>query len=277
MENILPRTIELVGMRMYLSGPMTGYKDFNYPKFNEVATKIRNKYGASVFNPATNFEGRTDLPRKTYMREDIEQVLQAEAIVLLDGWEKSKGARLEYEIALELEIPIYKWDEKTQMLLIHTGTRAPEFESATAHAHAPREKEIGEAAPATAHLNEASIHITDDWEDFWVNSEDFNGGKEDIQLPHKEAESLVLGDRQSAYGHPLDNFSANAHMWTGTLYYKLRDGEIITPEDVALMMLQVKVAREINVEKRDNIVDAHGYLMTYDMVKRERKNRAMND
>jgi hypothetical protein len=93
------------------------------------------------------------------------------------------------------------------------------------------------------------------------------------ELPHQEAERLVHGPRQSTYGHPLDNFQATAHMWTGSLYYKLKPGMTITPEDVAMMMVQVKLAREVNVPKRDNIVDAHGYLMAHHLVIEERDRR----
>jgi hypothetical protein len=261
MDNIIkPYSAELIGAKLYLSGQMTGVPEYNYPKFNEVSKLIREKYGAIVFNPAENFEGRIDLPRSVYMREDIKQLLFAEAVVMIDGWEKSKGACLEHTIAQELEIPIFNWDEGVKLLKT---------------AHAPRENKIGEAAPATAPQYDPVINIQHEWEEFWLNSEDFNGGEEDTELPHREAERLVLGDRQQSYGHPIDNFTANAHMWSGTLYYKLKPNQVITPEDVALMMLQVKVAREINRKKRDNITDSHGYLMTYQMVLDEKRRRGI--
>lgn len=266
MENIIrPYSQRLVGVKLYLSGQMTGLPQYNYPKFNEVASHIREKYGSIVFNPAENFEGRIDLPRSEYMREDIRQLLFAEGVVMISGWHKSKGATLEYKIAQELDIPIYRWDDTKNLLL--------------QSARAPRENEVGEAAPATAFDYASLMSSTEDWEEFWEESEDpypkDNGGNEVTELPHREAERLVLGDRQASYGHPIDNFTANAHMWTGTLYYKLQPNEVITPEDVALMMLQVKVAREINVKKRDNITDSHGYLMTYQMVLDEKRKRGI--
>jgi len=75
-----------------------------------------------------------------------------------------------------------------------------------------------------------------------------------------EAMSLVSGDRQAAYGHPYDNFLATAKLWSVIL------GIEVTPQQVALCMVQVKIARELNASKRDNLVDAIGYLLTYDSV-----------
>jgi len=75
-----------------------------------------------------------------------------------------------------------------------------------------------------------------------------------------EAIALVTGDRQKQYGHPSKNFQETAALWSVVL------GIPVTPEQVALCMVQVKIARELHNPKRDNIVDAIGYLMTYDAV-----------
>jgi len=77
-----------------------------------------------------------------------------------------------------------------------------------------------------------------------------------------EAVQLVSADRQDQYGHPLDNFQRTADLWSVILNIP------VTPEQVALCMVQVKVARELQNPKRDNIVDAIGYLLTYDAVER---------
>lgn len=73
-----------------------------------------------------------------------------------------------------------------------------------------------------------------------------------------EAIQLVSGDRQAAYGHPAKNFADIARLWEVVLGYP------VTSEQVALCMVQVKIAREIHVKKRDNLVDAIGYLLGYD-------------
>jgi len=82
----------------------------------------------------------------------------------------------------------------------------------------------------------------------------------------QEAQRLIYGDRQNDYGHPLDDFAKTAFMWTGLLLPKLRLGEEITPKDVALCMVAVKLSREVHKHGRDNLVDAAGYIGTAAMI-----------
>lgn len=79
----------------------------------------------------------------------------------------------------------------------------------------------------------------------------------------EEANSLVHGDRQAAYGHPIDDFSRTAKMWSAIL------GAPVTPEQVGLCMCAVKISRQCNRPKRDNMVDLAGYAATVEMVLEE--------
>lgn len=90
---------------IYLSGPMTGLPEYNYPAFREASKKLR-EFGHVVFDPSEAFEGKTDLPKEVYMRKDIEMLLQANVVALLEGWEESKGAQLEVEVARQCGIPV---------------------------------------------------------------------------------------------------------------------------------------------------------------------------
>lgn len=92
--------------KVYLSGPMTGKPGFNYAAFNELAADLRER-GYVVLNPAENFGGATDRPREDYMRLDLAHVLEADEVIVLDGWEQSRGATLEVKVALECGIPVY--------------------------------------------------------------------------------------------------------------------------------------------------------------------------
>ena len=80
----------------------------------------------------------------------------------------------------------------------------------------------------------------------------------------QEAERLVHGPRQEAYGHPANDFSRTAALLNIVLAGKLRDE--LDAADVALMMVCVKLSREVNKHGRDNLVDAAGYLETRRMV-----------
>lgn len=92
-----------------------------------------------------------------------------------------------------------------------------------------------------------------------------------------EAVVLVGGDRNRAYGHPLDDYTKTAALWQGILGPKLAPGEAITPEDAILCMVGVKLSREVNRPNRDNIVDAIGYLLCYVAAQYERGRRAARD
>jgi hypothetical protein len=95
--------------RVYVSGPMTGFPDLNYPAFHAKATRIR-KMGYLVTNPAEHFNGRKDLDRETYLKNDIRELVRCDYITFLEGWESSKGAVLEYLVSLECGIKVLKED-----------------------------------------------------------------------------------------------------------------------------------------------------------------------
>ena len=72
----------------------------------------------------------------------------------------------------------------------------------------------------------------------------------------QEADALVNGDRAKDYGHPSKDFKKVARLWSVVI-----DAEI-TPEQVGLCMICLKISREINRHKRDNLVDIAGYAAT---------------
>jgi hypothetical protein len=72
-----------------------------------------------------------------------------------------------------------------------------------------------------------------------------------------EAQGLVHGDRNKAYGHPLHDYSRTAGMVNAMLAHKLK--EPLTAEDLGLVMCCVKLSRQQNAPKRDNLVDLAGY------------------
>lgn len=102
------------GMKnMYISGPMTGIERYNHDLFNRVTQEFR-AVGFAVCTPSEFFDGDRTKERKEYMREAIKYMLEADTIVLLPGWEGSKGARLEAAIATELELSIMEYVENDE-------------------------------------------------------------------------------------------------------------------------------------------------------------------
>lgn len=96
-------------MRAYISGPMTGYEDFNYPAFHYAAAEMRRR-GHEVVSPAEQADASGLDPQvhewADFIRWDICVLVQCDTIVLLHGWHRSKGARLEHHIALELGMQV---------------------------------------------------------------------------------------------------------------------------------------------------------------------------
>lgn len=121
-----------------------------------------------------------------------------------------------------------------------------------------------------------------------INGGSFSGGSSDIpgepvrnQRPSDNladpydiasyAASLVSGDRQAQYGHPLDNFARAAKIWEVIL------GCEVSPEQVSLCMVGMKIAREAHRTKPDTVVDGIGYFLTLAMISEERERRKRDD
>lgn len=73
----------------------------------------------------------------------------------------------------------------------------------------------------------------------------------------QQAIDVVTGDRQESYGNPKTDFEGIALIWSGILNQKLQ--QPIRAEEVALMMIGLKLRREAHKHKDDNIIDMHGY------------------
>ncbi len=78
------------------------------------------------------------------------------------------------------------------------------------------------------------------------------------------AKAIVTGEREKQYGKPEDNFAAVAQMWEVYLRSQcVGEGAdvCIAPEDVAMMMVLLKVGRLMTGDYlADNYVDICGYV-----------------
>lgn len=113
-------------MKIYLAGPMRGKPHFNFPAFAKATAKLR-KAGHTVFSPAEhdvkvygkNFaKGNTDGDEKKVIlkfgfslrrafKSDLDWICDnADAVALLPGWEKSKGATAERQVAIAINVEV---------------------------------------------------------------------------------------------------------------------------------------------------------------------------
>lgn len=98
--------------RIYISGPMTGLPELNFPAFHATAVSLR-AYGHSVTNPAElNPDGAS---WGDCMRRDITALMDCDTVTTLPGWEHSKGARLEVLIAERLGMTVVDAHELVSM------------------------------------------------------------------------------------------------------------------------------------------------------------------
>jgi len=76
-----------------------------------------------------------------------------------------------------------------------------------------------------------------------------------------KALQAVEGDRKRDYDHPLWNFLRIALFWNAHLISSGKLKALITPEEVAWLMVGLKQARHMYTPKEDNLIDALGYIV----------------
>lgn len=110
--------------RIYIAGPMSGIPQFNVPFFHKVAGELRKQFVTDVIiNPAEldtpvmqqhalnspngDLKDLEEATRETWgevLARDVKLVADSvDEIVLLPGWEQSRGARLEAFVGLLTE------------------------------------------------------------------------------------------------------------------------------------------------------------------------------
>lgn len=92
--------------RVYVAGPMNGLPDLNFPAFHAATAQLRAG-GVRAVNPA-EINAAAAGQWVDCMRADLKQLVDCDAIVLLPGWEKSKGATLEHTVAVALGLRVYQ-------------------------------------------------------------------------------------------------------------------------------------------------------------------------
>lgn len=89
-------------MKVFISGPMSGYDNYNFPAFYAAEEKFKAQ-GYEVVNPARLFENVEVIPSwEECMRITLRGLIECSAIHILDGWEFSRGASIEVSLASQL-------------------------------------------------------------------------------------------------------------------------------------------------------------------------------
>jgi nucleoside 2-deoxyribosyltransferase len=101
-------------MKFYLAGPMSGMPDHNYPTFarvqralQELGFEVISPHNLNAWAPAALARGEDEpTVRRACMRTDLRALLDCDGIFLLDGWERSRGAKIELDLALGLGLEV---------------------------------------------------------------------------------------------------------------------------------------------------------------------------
>ena len=90
---------------VFISGPMTGYPNYNRERFYQLEERIRNDFGCFVINSADIPDGYT---YDEYMLVNEELVAISDIIVQMDNWNESFGATREFIWGIKLRKPIMR-------------------------------------------------------------------------------------------------------------------------------------------------------------------------
>ena len=101
--------------KVYISGPMSGLPNDNHDAFFTMEDRLK-RAGYDTVNPARMTQeaintGNGNLTRQDFYRQDFRALCDCDAIILLDGWVHSHGARFERQLAVEIGCQVFHEDE----------------------------------------------------------------------------------------------------------------------------------------------------------------------
>lgn len=99
--------------RVYIAGPMRGVDQLNWPAFDS-ARDFLISLGLDPVSPADidreagiTPDGPFDeLVVRDCMRRDLHELMECDVILMLPGWENSRGAIAEHAVATAMSIPV---------------------------------------------------------------------------------------------------------------------------------------------------------------------------
>ena len=91
-------------MTAYISGPVTGMPNRNEEQFEALARKLeaigfQTMVPTRIVPPSIEWEAA--------MRICLSAMTKSDIVVVLPGWQDSKGASIEHDVAKQLGIPVF--------------------------------------------------------------------------------------------------------------------------------------------------------------------------
>ena len=129
--------------QFYLSGPMRGYPESNYPLFYEIEdalnfSDVEKDEPIEILNPAQNFDGDPTLDLALYFSADLYMILACDAVVLLPGWPDSEGSVLEVQVSRMLGKEFWVAERNMDDL----GWTFTQIDAGDLYAHARRARKL---------------------------------------------------------------------------------------------------------------------------------------
>jgi hypothetical protein len=91
----------------YLSGPISGCPNGNKQAFHAMSAVLISQ-GVVTLNPHVLCEDMgADSTQEDYLKVCLKAVLSSNRVLLLEGWERSRGAHVEVIAALKAGIPVH--------------------------------------------------------------------------------------------------------------------------------------------------------------------------
>ena len=111
----------------YVSGPMSGYPEYNYPAFQRCCDRLRN-IGFKLISPHEIKPPKVNMAEEQmwvwYMQECAKQFRGVDGgIIMLRGWPESRGANMELGWALTGRLPVYLYLEVPGRLVRMSGEK----------------------------------------------------------------------------------------------------------------------------------------------------------
>lgn len=253
--------------RIYIAGPMTGLLEWNFPAFDEAGKRMKDQ-GFEVVNPVDfdRARGFDEKSAKEFSNEELREAMAAELVgwdrldlpyarnempdkgladctdlLLLPGWESSKGAFAEASVALWLGMSV--WVDDGGML-----------------------KDMAPISQLDTLICKRLTYVADRMEE--VSGTFADTDQLDAQSILDEAQS-VLAERGKDYGDFGDTLKRVARVWSDLVGEDEWADKSFRPTICARFMLAIKMVRERQGYKHDNWVDALNYAVGGDEVGKE--------